>query len=131
MNEEKAHWHLPEETVAKQTVRRNSLRSSKNPEPGKGKTPRIKPVNLSGELKRLFSDTERAKEELLKKTPIPVPAATPAPDPVVNRQPQKRRPRCMAGEQGADPHSRRRRGSPEKRGASSRKTKWYRSSRKQ
>jgi hypothetical protein len=60
------------EAAAKQMVRCNSLRSAKDPEPGKGKTPTTEPVNLSGELKRLFSDTDSAEEELFKGTLISV-----------------------------------------------------------
>jgi hypothetical protein len=73
------------EAAAKQTVRRNSLRSAKDPEPGKGKNPRIEPVNLSDELKRLFSDADRAEEGLLKETPIPIPATTQAQEPVAEQ----------------------------------------------
>ncbi len=69
------------EAAAKQTARRNSIRSTKDTEPGKGKTPITEPVNLKDELKGLFADTDSAEEELLKENPNPTQALTQAPTP--------------------------------------------------
>jgi hypothetical protein len=69
------------EAAGKQAARRNSLRSAKDPEPGKGITPGTEPVNLKSKSKGLF-DTDSAEEELLKETPIPTKAPTQAPTPV-------------------------------------------------
>jgi hypothetical protein len=67
------------EAAVKQTARRNSFRSSKDTEPGKGKTPETEPVNLKCELKGLYGDTDSAEEELLKETPNPAPSSTQTP----------------------------------------------------
>ncbi len=68
------------EVAGKQAARRNSLRSAKDPDPGKGNTPGTEHVNLKGKSKGLF-DTDSAEEELLKETPIPTEAPTQAPTP--------------------------------------------------
>jgi hypothetical protein len=70
------------EAAGKETARRNSLRSAKDPEPGKGKTPRTEPVNLKGKSKGLFCETDSAEEELLKEKPILNKAPTQASTPV-------------------------------------------------
>jgi hypothetical protein len=59
------------EAAGKETARRNSLRTAKEPEPGKGKTPRTEPVNLKGKSTGLFGETDSAEEKLLKEKPIP------------------------------------------------------------
>jgi hypothetical protein len=66
--------------IVKQTARRNSLRSFKNTEPGKGKTPETEPVNLKSELKGLYGDMNSAQEELLKETPNPTPGLDSGPN---------------------------------------------------
>jgi hypothetical protein len=68
------------EAAGKQAARRNSLRSAKDPEPGKGNTPGTEPVNLKGKSKGLF-DTDSAEEELFKETPIHTKAPNQAPTP--------------------------------------------------